>query len=202
MFWLECQYSGSALLGFNRQTSSYFLHTGIIKSGKKMVISSGIVWMRILVLFWYCFWNQNWVRNFVGLCINIVRFWYVKLFHSSGKKKEFNFFMVEVPIILKPVHWIFFPYSVRIRGKMGKKKLYLNTSYDVFWSYHHCTKLLPADLVKFTEEMFTGKLHFLWSASSTNANFSLDFLARDKKSLILLQNLLSIAVKLWLRLAE
>ena len=130
MFWLECQYSGSALLGFNRQTSSYFLHTGIIKSGKKMVISSGIVWMRILVLFWYCFWNQNWVRNFVGLCINIVRFWYLKLFHSSGKKKEFNFFMVEVPIILKPVHWIFFPYSVRIRGKMGKKKLYLNTSYD------------------------------------------------------------------------
>ena len=200
MFSLECQYSGSALLGFNRQTSSYFLHTGIIKSGKKMVISSGIVWMRILVLFWYCFWNQNWVRNSSD-CVLISSDSGIWNFFIALEKKKFNFFMVEVPIILKPVHWIFFPYSVRIRGKMGKKKLYLNTSYDVFWSYHHCTKLLPADLVKFTEEMFTGKLHFLWSASSTNANFSLDFLARDKKGLILLQNLLSNAVKLWLRLA-
>ena len=200
MFWLECQYSGSALLGFNRQTSSYFLHTGIIKSGKKMVISSGIVWMRRLVLFWYCFWNQNWVRNSSD-CVLTSSDSGIWNFFIALEKKKFNFFMVEVPIILKPVHWIFFPYSVRIRGKMGKKKLYLNTSYDVFWSYHHCTKLLPADLVKFTEEMFTGKLHFLWSASSTNANFSLDFLARDKKGLILLQNLLSNAVKLWLRLA-
>ena len=161
MFSLECQYSGSALLGFNRQISSHFLHTGILKSGKKMVISTGIVWMRRLVLFWYCFWNQNWVRNFVGLCINIVRFWYLKLFHSSGKKKEFNFFMVEVPVILKLVPWIFFPYSVRIRGKIDKKKLYLNTSHDLFWSYHHCTKTASCGFGHITEEMFTGKLFFV-----------------------------------------
>ena len=200
MFSLECQYSGSALLGFNRQTSSYFLHTGIIKSDKKMVISSGIVWMRRLVLFWYCFWNQNWVRNSSD-CVLISSDSGIWNFFIALEKKKFNFFMVEVPIILKPVHWIFFPYSVRIRGKMGKKKLYLNTSHDVFWSYHHCTKTASCGFGHITEEMFTGKLHLLWSASSTNANFSLDFLARDKKGLILLQNLLSNAVKLWLRLA-